>query len=134
MQGEIKDILRQAKIIELLIRNKSEYLEHFDKLTGNQTLKDGLLFDSLSGYRNDILLQIRRLVELRATIQRAFGNVHDSTQQIILERRYISGRSFDEISAETGLSRSYVLRLHRHALEAISDADKENILRVAKAI
>lgn len=64
----------------------------------------------------------------RATINE-IADVHDDTQQRILEARYIEGASLGQIAQQLGYSYDYTKHMHLDALRAFEEAhpDKLNV-------
>ena len=67
---------------------------------------------------------IDELIRLKAEILETINQVEDINQQIILEKRYISCKTWDDIARETGYDRSTVYRNHGKALKEIEEITK----------
>ncbi|QGT99521.1 hypothetical protein SYNTR_0928 [Candidatus Syntrophocurvum alkaliphilum] len=68
---------------------------------------------------NEINADIDRLVDLKREILETINKVNDLNYRLLLEMRYISGKSWEEISADLGYERSWVFRVHGKALKVI---------------
>jgi len=56
---------------------------------------------------------IDRLVDLKADIIETISQVDDPTGQLLLEMRYINGKTWEEVAMDLGFDRRWVLRLTR---------------------
>lgn len=63
--------------------------------------------------------EVTELARLRDQIQQAIESVEDETLRLLLELRYIDGRTFEEIAVEMNYCYMHITRLHGKALEAI---------------
>ena len=64
---------------------------------------------------------IDELIRLKAEILETIDQVEDVNQQIILEKRYIAGKTWEDIARETGYDRSTIYRNHGKALKEIDE-------------
>ncbi len=63
---------------------------------------------------------IDRLIDLRRDIQQAIKGVGDETLQELLERRYIHGQKWEDISGEMHYECRWIFRLHGKALSELT--------------
>ena len=131
-----KEYLSQALWLDQRINTKLEQLATLRslamKVTANQTAekvsggKDvkSLMANTIAkivDLEREINGDIDRLVGLKAEIQETISQVSDVISQILLELRYVNGKTWDEIANVLGFARSWVLRLHGVALKEIED-------------
>lgn len=64
--------------------------------------------------------RIRELIRTRRRIDRVIRAVEDSTLREVLERRYIDGTKWEEISETMGYEKRWIMRLHKKALECVN--------------
>ena len=70
---------------------------------------------------NDINRDIDRLVDLKKEITETINEISDLRQRTILEMRYLSFRTWEQIAVALSLDLSWVHRLHGRALKKISE-------------
>ncbi len=70
---------------------------------------------------NDINKDIDRLVDLKKEITETINEIPDLRQRTILEMRYLSFRTWEQIAVALSLDLSWVHRLHGRALKKISE-------------
>lgn len=78
------------------------------------------LIDLEQGVNDDI----DELIRVKAEILETINQVEDINQQIILEKRYVACKTWDDIARETGYDRSTVYRNHGKALKEIEEITK----------
>lgn len=69
---------------------------------------------------SEINEEIDRFIDLKAEIKETIEKVDDINCQLLLENRYISGKSWEEIAQEFQYSISGVFRIHGEALKKVS--------------
>jgi len=67
----------------------------------------------------EVNADIDELIRLKAEILETISGVEDINQQVILEKRYIAGKTWEDIARETGYDRSTIYRNHGKALKEI---------------
>lgn len=65
----------------------------------------------------EIDAEIDRLVDLKREIYQVIGQVENPVYQTLLELRYLSFRTWDEIGAEMNYTRSTLMKYHKQALK-----------------
>lgn len=70
---------------------------------------------------NDINKDIDTLVDLKKEITETINEIPDLRQRTILEMRYLSFRTWEQIAVALSLDLSWVHRLHGRALKKISE-------------
>ena len=70
---------------------------------------------------NDIDKDIDALVDLKKEITETINEIPDLRQRTILEMRYLSFRTWEQIAVALSLDLSWVHRLHGRALKKISE-------------
>lgn len=70
---------------------------------------------------NDINRDIDTLVDLKKEITETINEIPDLRQRTILEMRYLSFRTWEQIAVALSLDLSWVHRLHGRALKKISE-------------
>ena len=85
--------------------------------------------DKIIDLENEINSDIDRLVDLKRDVMVTIGKVQDSNCQMLLELRYLSFKSWDEIAEEMDFGSRWVHILHSKSLSAV-DKILEKTLRV----
>ena len=131
-----KEYLSQALWLDQRINTKLEQLatlrslamkvtanQTAEKVSGGKDVKSPMAntIAKIVDLEREINGDIDRLVGLKAEIQETISQVSDVISQILLELRYINGKTWDEIANVLGFARSWVLRLHGVALKEIED-------------
>lgn len=131
-----KEYLSQALWLDQRINTKLEQLatlrslamkvtanQTAEKVSGGKDVKSPMAntIAKIVDLEREINGDIDRLVGLKAEIQETISQVSDVVSQILLELRYINGKTWDEIANVLGFARSWVLRLHGVALKEIED-------------
>jgi len=131
-----KEYLSQALWLDQRINTKLEQLATLrslamkvtanltaEKVSGGKDVKSPMAntIAKIVDLEREINGDIDRLVGLKAEIQETISQVSDVVSQILLELRYINGKTWDEIANVLGFARSWVLRLHGVALKEIED-------------
>jgi DNA-directed RNA polymerase specialized sigma subunit len=73
----------------------------------------------LMDLENEVNKDIDELIKLKGEIIETINQVDDPIYQLILERRYVEGKTWEEIAAGLGYDRSTVWRNHGKALKEI---------------
>lgn len=71
-----------------------------------------LLLDLVSSLNEDII----RLIALRKSMEEEIGHVENSTYRILLTKRYIEGKKWENIAVEMNYSWQHIHKLHNRAL------------------
>ncbi len=131
-----KEYLSQFLRLDRTIHNKLEQLEAWKSLSMKVTAH--VRQDSVSGgatrtspmadaivrmvdLETEINADIDRLVDLRQDILQAIRQLPCGNAQLVLEMRYITGKSWEEIAAVLGYDRSWVFRVHGRSLKEIEE-------------
>ncbi len=69
---------------------------------------------------NEIDADIDRLVAIRDGIKAIIESVEDDRERLLLQHRYLEGRTFEWIAAEMDLSWRWVHKLHSKVLDKIN--------------
>ena len=126
-----KEYLEQAYKLDLRINSKLEQLESLRSLTQKVTasydyqpvshthnvssLEDSIL--RLIDAEKELNAAIDALVDLKVKIAASIACVENLYYQILLEKRYISFRSWEEIAVDLRCSVRWVHTLHGRALQ-----------------
>ena len=130
-----KEYLSQALWLDQKINSKLEQLETLRALATKVTAK--LAEEKVSGGNNtkghmentiakivdlekEINEDIDRLVDIKADIMGTISQVDDPIGQIILEMRYVNGKSWDEISSSLNYKDSSIFKIHSRALKEVT--------------
>lgn len=128
-----KEYLSQAYRIDMRIRSKQEQITSLNELatkctsalTGmpkGSSCGDSHLASTVSkiiDLENSIADDMQRLVDLKAEIIGVINDVECVEYKLILEKRYISCKSWPEIAVEFGYKMRHMYKLHDEALKAI---------------
>lgn len=128
-----KEYLSQAYRIDMRIRSKQEQITSLNELATKCTSAltsmpkgsscgDSHLASTVSkiiDLENSIADDMQRLVDLKAEIIGVINDVECVEYKLILEKRYISCKSWPEIADEFGYKMRHMYKLHDEALKAI---------------
>ena len=128
-----KEYLSRAYRIDMRIRSKQEQITSLNELatkctsalTGmpkGSSCGDSHLASTVSkiiDLENSIADDMQRLVDLKAEIIGVINDVECVEYKLILEKRYISCKSWPEIAVEFGYKMRHMYKLHDEALKAI---------------
>lgn len=133
-----KEYLSQAYRLDQRIQNKQEQIASLNELatscsatltgmprnpnSGGSTMADAV--GKIVDLENSIAADMQELVELKAEIITAIKAVDCIEYQLILEKRYISGKSWPEIAVDLGYKMRHLYKLHVGALDAIKIPEK----------
>lgn len=129
-----KEYLSQAIRLDHRISSRLEQLENLKALAMRVT--SNLTQEKVSGGRNirgpfentmakiidlekEINQEVDQFIELKQEIMDTICQVEDVNCQLVLEKRYISGKSWGDISLELGYSPDGVFKIHRRGLKEI---------------
>ena len=137
-----KEYLSQALWLDKRINSKLEYLESLrmisTKITTTYTHENigkGMTGESkientivkILDLENEINSYIDQLIDLKKDIMKKIEGMNDINCQVLLEMRYLSGKSWEDIITVMRYDRSTVFRIHGKALleiEKTKDATK----------
>lgn len=128
-----KEYLNQAYRLDQRIRSKQEQIAALNDLAaGCSASMTGMPKNPNSGgsrmadavckivdLENSIAADMERLVMLKAEIVATIKTVECIEYQLILEKRYISGKSWPEIAVDLGYKMRHLFKLHDQALSAV---------------
>ena len=129
-----KDYLSQALWLDQKINIKLEQLEVLralatkvsanlreEKVCGGNSARSHMenTVVKIVDLEREINEDIDRLVDLKTEIHGAIKQVDDVISQILLEMRYVNGRSWEDIINALGYDRSTIFRLHGRSLKEI---------------
>ena len=133
-----KEYLSQAYRLDQRINSKIEQIASLNELAtkctaslsgmphnpnhGGSTMADAV--GKLIDLENEISTDMDRLVELKAEIIETIKGVDCVEHRLILEKRYISGKSWPEIAVDLGYKMRHLYKLHDDALENIKIPNK----------
>lgn len=134
-----KEYLSQAYLLDKHINSKLRQIEQLRTLTRQITPK----YDSetvshstntsalqetiakLMDAEDELNAEIDHFVDLKQEIADIISEVSDSTQQLILEMRYIGFMSWDKIAETMGFTKSPVFKKHAAALSEVQSIMKK---------
>jgi seryl-tRNA synthetase len=129
---KVKEYLSQAIWLDQRINSKLEQLETLralamrvttnfaeQKVSGGNDVKSRMekTVTKIIDLEKEINEDIDKLVDLKADIIGTISQVDDPTGQLLLEMRYINGKTWEEVAMDLGFDRRWVLRLHGGALK-----------------
>ncbi|MBR1886478.1 MAG: DUF1492 domain-containing protein [Schwartzia sp.] len=133
-----KEYLRQAWNIDQRIKDKMEQLKRLKEMSTNvtsvisdmprratpnpQKMEDAVL--RLAEMESEIDADISSLVNLKIEIMQTIWQVEDANCRTLLEMRYISFKSWEEIAAAMGITVRWLHRLHAKALRLVGEFTK----------
>ena len=75
--------------------------------------------DRIVDLEREINRDIDRLVDLKREIMAAIRSVDNSKYRLVLEKRYLCYRTWEQIAADTGYNVRYLYRIHGEALKKV---------------
>lgn len=135
-----KEYLNQAYRIDQRVNSKLHQVESLRDLATRATSTLGTepvsgtrnvhrledTIDKIIDLENDINSDIDRLVDLKRDVMVTIGKVQDPNCQMLLELRYLSFKSWDEIADEMDFGSRWVHILHSKALAAVDKILEKN--------
>ena len=135
-----KEYLSQAIRLDHRISSRLEQLENLKALA--MRVATNLTQEKVSGGRNirgpfentmakiidlekEINQEVDQFIELKQEIMDTICQVEDVHSQLVLEKRYISGKSWGDVCLELGYSQDWIFKIHRRGLKEISGILKE---------
>lgn len=126
LNQRIDSKLEQLEVLKSMSMKVTSCFSHTKVCGGNmeksQMEKTLVKIIDLSNEIND---EIDRFIELKMLIMETIQKVEDVNCQLLLEKRYINGKSWEEISEELKYSISGVFKIHGQALKEIDKILKE---------
>lgn len=133
-----KEYLNQAYRLDQRIRSKQEQISALNDLAtscsasmtgmprnpnkGGSRMSDAVC--KIVDLQDSIAANMQELVELKAEIIATIKAVDCIEYQLILEKRYISGKSWPEIAVDLGYKMRHLYKLHDEALAAVKIPEK----------
>jgi hypothetical protein len=128
-----KDFLNQAFLIDQRIRAKSEQIRSLNEiatscsatLTGmprNPNRGGSRMADAVGkiiDLENEIAYDMHRLIEVKKEIVAVINAVDDVVYRTLLEKRYLCGATWEEITIILNCNRRWTFRLHDRALDTV---------------
>ena len=128
-----KEYLSQAFIVDVDINTKLDQLDRLNALaTKATTTFSEVPFTGTPDphRREDISVKIidledrikeemRRLVDLKSDIMTAIAKIEEPEQRIVLEKRYLEFKKWEDIAVEMNRSLRSIYRLHGEALKNV---------------
>ena len=128
-----KEYLNQAYRLDQRIRSKREQIASLNDLAtdcsatltgmprnpnrGGSRMADAVC--KIVDLQDSVAADMQELVELKAEIIATIKAVDCIEYQLILEKRYISGKSWPEIAVDLGYKMRHLYKLHDEALSAV---------------
>ena len=135
-----KDFLNQAFLIDQRIRSKSEQIRTLNEIAtscsatltgmprnpnrGGSRMADAVC--KMIDLENEIARDMDRLIEVKREIVTVINAVDDVVLRTLLEKRYLCGATWEEISVDLCFNRRWTFRLHDKALEAVQKILDQN--------
>lgn len=138
-----KEYLNQAYRLDQRIRSKQEQISALNDLAtscsasmtgmprnpnkGGSRMADAVC--KIVDLQDSISADMQELVELKAEIIATIKAVNCIEYQLILEKRYISGKSWPEIAVDLGYKMRHLYKLHDEALAAVKIPEKYSAMQ-----
>ena len=131
-----KEYLSQALWLDQRINSKLEHLETLrtlalrvsanlseEKVSGGNNTRSHMenIVVKIVDLEREINEDIDKLVSLKAEIMEIIDQVDDPVSQMILEMRYINGKTWDEIAADIKFDIRTAFRVHGKALKKVEE-------------
>lgn len=135
-----KEYLSQAIWLDKMISNKLEQLDSLkslsmkatstlthDKVSGGNHVKSSMenAIVKVMALADEINKTIDMLVDLKSKIIETIRQVSDLNYQLLLEMRYISGKSWEDVALALNYNSRSVFKVHGKALKEIEVIRKE---------
>ena len=133
-----REYLEQAYRLDQRIQSKQEQIQSLNELAtrctasvtgmphspnkGNSQIADTIC--KIVDLQNIIASDLGALVDLKADIVATIKAVDSIDHQLILEKRYITGKSWPEIAVDLGYKMRHLYKVHDSALEMIKIPEK----------
>ena len=133
-----KEYLEQAYRLDLRIQSKQEQIDSLNDLAtrctatmtgmphspnrGSSPMADTVC--KIVDLQEAIAADMQTLVDLKADIMHTINMVQNVEYRLILEKRYITGKTWPEIAIELGYKMRYMFKLHEEALAVIKIPEK----------
>lgn len=133
-----KEYLEQAYRLDLRIQSKQEQIDSLNDLAtrctatmtgmphspnrGSSPMADTVC--KIVDLQEAIAADMQTLVDLKADIMHTIDMVQNVEYRLILEKRYITGKTWPEIAIELGYKMRYMFKLHEEALAVIKIPEK----------
>ena len=130
---QAKEFLNQAFLLDQRIRSKSEQIQSLNELAtsctatltgmprnpnrGGSRMADAVC--KIIDLENEIARDMDRLIEVKKEIVAIINAVDDVVYRTLLEKRYLCGATWEEITIDLNCNRRWTFRLHDRALEAV---------------
>ena len=135
-----KEYLNQAYRVDQRVNSKLHQLESLKDMATKATSTLGTepvsgtrnvhrladTIDNIIALENEINDDIDHLVDLKRDVMKTLSQVHDTDCQMLLELRYLSFKSWDDIAAEMHYGSRWVHILHSKALSAVEKILEKN--------
>ena len=133
-----KEYLEQAYRLDLRIQSKQEQIDSLNDLATRCTAtmtgmphspnrRSSPMADTVCkivDLQEAIAADMQTLVDLKADIMHTIDMVQNVEYRLILEKRYITGKTWPEIAIELGYKMRYMFKLHEEALAVIKIPEK----------
>lgn len=134
-----KKFFQQAFILNKQIDAKLEQIEELKALSEKttyvlgevcvQTSHDGQRLQNcivdLVQLKEETCVDLSDLILIRKNINALIKTVPDSESKLVLEKRYISFKDWDDIADELEVSKSRVFQLHKKGLTLVQFSEKQ---------
>ena len=133
-----KEYLNQAYLLDQRISSKQEQIDALNDLAtrctasmtgmphspnqGNSSMADAIC--KIVDLQTAIVNDMGELVDLKADIIRTISQVSNVEYRLILEKRYITGKTWTEIAVELGHKMRHLFKLHDAALDSVKIPEK----------
>lgn len=120
IEGELDALTEAREIME------ARLTKGVQTLTGDtvQSSKDPHAFDKLGELTWQIMEQTRELDRVKAEIEAVIRKVENGKYRELLVRRYLNGKTFEEVAVKMHYTWRQVHRLHGRALIAVAEVLK----------
>jgi len=125
--------LKRYILLDREIERKIREAEHWRSRLGNMTAqystqpkgggsiypKEEVIIAKIVDLENEIDADIDRLITIRDGIKAAIDAVEDDRERLLLQYRYLDGRTFEWIASEMNFHWQWIHRLHKKALKKL---------------
>ncbi len=125
LEQSINSKLEQLEVLRSLATRVSAALTG-DKVSGGQRGQSNMenTIVKMVSLEHELRRDLEQLMDLQREITATINRVEDLSAQVLLQLRYLCGKSWDKVASCMGYDRRTIYRLHGRALKEIEKNEK----------
>lgn len=124
MKARLDRKLEKLEELKAVAERCTIQLQHTSGGGNKRSLEDTIL--RINEAKAEIDEETEAYVELENEIDRLLDNLQTAEAETILKKRYLQGKSWEEISDEMSISEPHIFRLHRKAIQELEEILKDD--------